>query len=398
MRKTIQNSFADLTIASMISPDDPLKILFDSIDFSFIYKLCESKYHSVGRQGYNPQSLFKALLLIYLGYASSERDLAKRLMFDGRLCYLCGFSYGNTPRHNTFHYFRERLGEETFHEILLNLIAQALCLVKSKNLKLSIDSSHIEAFPSDKEAQWGYKSKDFSFYGYKVHLEVTTTPLPIAVSVKVTEANKWDGHFLSELTDSARKEIEKTGKTIKAVIADAGYDSTDNAKYLLQQNITPYIAENPRSRKNCIDTGLIKVTKEGKLLCPGNVELCYWGKEHKRGRVKFRCGLFRQKGEGCLFRQLCFQKSEYGPTFYFKEDMDIQNVMRAIRSKKTFKEIYKRRTVVERFFNVLKGVHKLCELRFRGLSKVSSHVFLSLSAYLSRVIVGLKAGGQLIAV
>ncbi|MEM3769485.1 MAG: transposase, partial [Nitrososphaerales archaeon] len=119
---------------------------------------------------------------------------------------------------------------------------------------------------------------------------------------------------------------------------------------------------------------------------------------HKRGRVKFRCGLFRQKGEGCLFRQLCFSKSEYGPTFYFKEDIDIQNVLRAIRSKKTFKEVYKRRTVVERFFNVLKGVHKLCELRFRGISKVSSHVFLSLSAYLSRVIAGLKAGGQLIAV
>jgi len=179
---------------------------------------------------------------------------------------------------------------------------------------------------------------------------------------------------------------------------DAGYDSTDNAKYLLQHNITPYIAENPRSRKNSIYTGLIKVTPERKLLCPGNVELCYWGREHKRGRVKFRCGLFKQKGEGCLFRQCCYSKSEYGPTFYFKEDIDIQNVLRAIRSKKTFKEIYKRRTVVERFFNVLKGVHKLCELRFRGISKVSSHVFLSLSAYLSRVIAGLKLKEGLIPV
>ena len=103
MRKTIQPSFADITIANMITADDPLKIIFDSIDFSFIYELCKNKYSQCGRQGFNPQSLFKALLLIYLGYASSERELARKLMFDGRLCYLCGFSYGNTPKHNTFH-------------------------------------------------------------------------------------------------------------------------------------------------------------------------------------------------------------------------------------------------------------------------------------------------------
>ncbi|MCX7914112.1 MAG: transposase [Thermodesulfovibrionales bacterium] len=59
--------------------------------------------------------------------------------------------------------------------------------------------------------------------------------------------------------------------------------------------------------------------------------------------------------------------------------------------KKTFKETYKERTVIERVFSVLKNVHKLCERRFRGISKVSSHVFMSLSAYVSKIIVGLKA-------
>jgi len=160
----------------------------------------------------------------------------------------------------------------------------------------------------------------------------------------------------------------------------------------------PYIAENPRGRKNSIDAGLIRVTTEGRFLCPGSVELCYWGREHKRGRVKFRCGLFKQKGEGCLFRQICYKKSDYGPSFYFKEDIDIQNVMKAIRRKKTFKETYKSRTVIERVFNVLKGIHKLCDLRFRGIRKVSSHIFMSLTAYLSRVIAGLKAKEELIAV
>nr|WP_297210067.1 transposase [Thermodesulfovibrio sp.] len=181
-------------------------------------------------------------------------------------------------------------------------------------------------------------------------------------------------------------------------MADAGYDSVQNVKYLLNNNIMPYITENPRGRKNPIDRGVVEITPEGKLLCSAGIELCYWGREHKRGRVKFRCGLFKQKGQGCLFRQCCYSKSEYGPTFYFKEDKDIQNVMKAILGKKTFKKTYKSRTVIEKVFNVLKGVHKLCELRFKGIRKVSSNVFMSLSAYLSRVIAGLKVGVELIAV
>ncbi|WP_460177637.1 hypothetical protein [Thermodesulfovibrio hydrogeniphilus] len=40
-------------------------------------------------------------MLIYLGYTNSEIELSKRLKFDDRLCFLCEFSNGNTPKHNT---------------------------------------------------------------------------------------------------------------------------------------------------------------------------------------------------------------------------------------------------------------------------------------------------------
>jgi hypothetical protein len=135
-----------------------------------------------------------------------------------------------------------KLGEEVFYEILLNLIAQAVCLIKAKNLKQYIDSSHIEAFNTDKDSKWEYKSKDFSFFGYKVNLELPQEAFPIPVSVKVTEGNKWDGHYLVELTESACNHLSAKGKNIKEVSADAGYDSVNTAKYLLQKNITPIIA------------------------------------------------------------------------------------------------------------------------------------------------------------
>ncbi|GAB6184201.1 hypothetical protein JCM13991_19420 [Thermodesulfovibrio hydrogeniphilus] len=337
-------------------------------------------------------------MLIYLGYANSKRDLAKKLKFDGRLCFLCGFSYGNTPKHNTFHYFRQRLGVDTFHDIVMNLIAQSLVNIKSNKLKLSIDSTHIEAFPSDKDAKLGYKQKDFSFFGYKVHLTVTTTELPVIVSATVTEGNKWDGHFLAPLTEFAQKIAKKNNKTIQAVIADAGYDSVENGKFLLGRDIIPYIAENPRGRKNPLQTGFITVTSKGKLVCPVGIELCYWGRESKRGRIKFRCGLHKEKGKGCLFRNICYGKSDYGPCFYIKEDQDTQKTMRAIRSKKSFKATYKQRTVIERVNNVLKTAQRLCQLRVRGIKQVSIHVFMSIAAYLSRVIAGFKTNNKLVSV
>ena len=398
MKRGRQLSFVDYKISSLIPPDDPLKLLFDSVDFSFIYPLVSKLYSKEGREGYDPVSLFKAILLIYLGFASSERDLANKLRFDGRLSFLCGFSYGETPKHNTFHYFRKRLGSEVFSKILINLISQALCLIRAKNLRLSIDSTHLSAFTTDMDAKWGYKEADFSFFGYKIHIQVTTnTELPIPVSFEITPGNEWDGAHLPPLTEASSEIVAEHGKRIDAIVADAGYDSTSNAVYLMEKEITPYIAENPRGRENPIFRGDIVISPEGKFFCRGGAELSYWGRDKKRGRMKFRCPLWRKKGAGCLFKDNCW-KGRYGPTFYLKEEQGARDVLRALRSSSSFARVYKTRSVIERFFSVLKGSHFLEELRFRGIKNVSIHVIFSICAYLLRLIASIKMKTSLIAV
>lgn len=397
MKRFKQLSFVDIKISSLIPPDDPLKVLFDSIDFSFIYDLVKERYSREGREGYDPVALFKAILLIYLGFASSERDLASKLRFDGRLSFLCGFSYGETPEHNTFHYFRKRVGPELFSKILMNLIAQALSLIKACSLKLSIDSSHLSAFKSDKDAKWGVKSADFFFFGYKVHVEVTNTELPIPVSIVVSSGNEWDGKFLPPLTDASSEIISRMGKKISAVVGDAGYDSTDNASYLMEKEITPIIAENPRGGKSAIFRGEIIESGDGRFFCKGGRELCYWGREKRRRRIKFRCPLWKERGSGCIFREDCF-KRRYGPSFYLKEEHGIVDALKAIRRSSSFKKLYRTRNAVERFFSIIKGSHFLEELRFRGIKGVSIHIILSICAYLIRVIASTKLKIALISV
>ena len=89
------HSLTDLKLRN----DDPLKVWFDAIDWKPIFSRCFYLYSDTGAPAYNPVSMFKALLLIYLGQADSERDLAEKLKFDVRFQSLCGFDFFETPSH-----------------------------------------------------------------------------------------------------------------------------------------------------------------------------------------------------------------------------------------------------------------------------------------------------------
>ena len=137
MNQNRRPHFVDYFVSKTIKPDDTMKTICESIDFFFIRVLVKGNYknHRLGRQGYNPVSIFKALLLIYLGYASSERDLARKLKDIPKLSYLCGFRFGNIHEHNTSLYFRKRLGKETFLDIIANTIAGGGCIIEDKKLR-----------------------------------------------------------------------------------------------------------------------------------------------------------------------------------------------------------------------------------------------------------------------
>lgn len=380
MRIKNQLSFLDASIKYKISPSDPLKILFESIDFSFIYPIVKDRYSNKGAHGYDPVSLFKAILLIYLGFANSERDLARKLKFDARLIYLCGFIFSKTPTHVTFHYFRKRLGEKIFSEILFTLIAQACAIIKDKNLILSIDATHIEGFPKDPDARKGAKSITFFFWGYKVHMLCIAQDPPIPISIEVTPANRNDGKFLEPLVRKSMKNIK--GRNIK-ITGDASYDTAENYSFLFEENILPYIAENIR--------GKYKVKKQifiqdGKAFCPGGKELIYWGKEKRRKRIKFRCPLIK-RNEPCLFKEICW-KGKYGRSFYLYEGKEIREKAHLIRCSPEFKQIFRKRTTIERLFKILKNSHKLSQIRFKKIENIKIHAYLSTIAYLIRVITG----------
>jgi transposase len=381
MKRIKQLSFTIYEARLKLSPNDPIKIIFDNIDFSFIYDLVKDKYTSKTYQGYDPVSLFKALVLIYLGEARSERDLANKLKFDSRLCALCEFDeFIKTPAHATFSIFRKKLGEEIFFKIFHRLVAQAFAYGIIKGIFTAGDATELWAYAnpehnSDPDARWGHKTEKYVFYGYKVHLIVDTkSQLPIAI--EVTPGHESDSTHLKPLTDQIKNfhpYIE-----ISTTVLDAGYDGHRNYQLLSKLNINPIIALNERSGTNPLLTGELSITSDGKIQGPAGCLPVYWGYDHNRNRLKFRCPAKLGRCD-CLFLNVC-SKSDYGRTFYLHPTDDLRLIGKTPRGTPTWEKLYDLRTATERCNSELKNSHYLGDLRFRTLPKVKTHVYLSVIA------------------
>lgn len=139
-----QLSFITYEAFQKIKKDDPLKIIFESIDWSFIYPIIKDKYATDRELVYDPVALFKAQLLIWLGEVKSNRRLAKSLQFDSRFCVLCGFdNFLKTPAHSTFSYFRKRIGKDIYYKILHRIIAQTVVAAVINKINISSKIVHI---------------------------------------------------------------------------------------------------------------------------------------------------------------------------------------------------------------------------------------------------------------
>jgi len=398
MRTANQLTFTTYEASLKLKPNDPVKIIFDHIDWSFIHHLAKNKYSLLpqGAEGYDPVSLFKAQLLIYLGEVSSDRKLASALRYDGRLCLLCGFNFLKTPSNGTFANFRDRLGEDIFYEILHRLIAHAIVLKVITGGDTAIDSTHLWAYShrfgrktcsckgkcdcprsySDTDAQWGAKSKDYLFFGYKVHLIVDSkSQLPL--EVKITPANVADSTQAKSLLTGAQQKHPENLITTAAM--DSAYDSHENYRFAIEEaKVAPVIALNPRGGVDALTSGSLYLSEDGGYTCFAGFKVVYWGKEAKRGRLKFRCPSTLGKCD-CLFRSTCSQSS-YGRTFYLHPDRDYRLVGPIPRGTDLWQEKYNARTSVERAYSEEKGSHRLADPRVRGLARVKIHVYLALCA------------------
>ena len=160
---------------------------------------------------------------------------------------------------------------------------------------------------------------------------------------------------------------------------DSAYDSCENYRFAIEDmSIAPVIALNPRGRVDAITKGSLYLSDDGTYTCFASFKVVYWGKDKKRGRLKFRCPAALGKCQ-CLFRSTC-SLSSYGRTFYLHPERDYRLIGPIPGGTDLWQEKYNARTSVERAYSEEKGSHCLANPRVRGLSRVKIHIYLALCA------------------
>lgn len=208
-KKKRQLSFTTYEAFKKIKTDDPLKIIFESIDWSFIYPFIKDKYMTNKELVYNPVTLFKAQLLIWLREAKSNRKLAESLRFNSRYCVICGFdNFLKTPAHSTFSYFRRRIGKDIYYKILHRLIAQTIAISIINQIDINNNVVHLVVYSKDKKRSCNCSgsrckynqmksnasnnlkkiTKNFVAFGFKVRMLIDiNSQLPVEAILKPKE-------------------------------------------------------------------------------------------------------------------------------------------------------------------------------------------------------------------
>lgn len=331
-------------------------------------------------------------------------ELIRELRRNGSLRVVVGIpSIERVPRDYHFSRFLKLLSAAEQEGLLRGMFdAQVESLgarLPAMGRHVAVDGTAVHAYSnemrrhkSDPDAAWSARPKRQRrgsqvteqlayWYGYEVHLVADcATELPLWF--EVTPANVSETtRFVPLLEGWAGRHPTLLGRT-EAVLADAGYDSEENCRHVLEQcEALPIIKMRLTQRKDAIcqaSEGLC--TELGTQLCLGGQAMVYAGRDGDY--LKWRCPVACGRLASCPERGRC-TTSAYGAV----RKVDIRKEPRRHpglwRESKKWTRLYRKRTAVERLNGRLKDFLQLDGLTVRGIAKVRAHVTLSLICLLA---------------
>jgi hypothetical protein len=231
--------------------------------------------------------------------------------------------------------------------------------------------------PSDGDAGWGMRRKcneDGSegidkWYGYTVELAVDTK-YEIPLGFEVISANTNECRRLPVVLKDMKSRHPWLG--VKHVIADKGYDSRSNCRFVLHElDALPIIPMRLTQENDKPFAGEIcYCTENGTPLCDCGDKMIYAGRDGKY--LKFRCPRHGEPlGGPC-------SASKYGRVLKIAITENERRWPGLWRGSKKFARLYRRRSAVERVNSRLKEHLCLDDQHVRGIGKTTVNVSLSL--------------------
>jgi len=354
------------------------------------------------RNEYPLEVLWRCVIAKYVYQIGTYAELIRELWRNGSLRRLVGIGSSRAiPQDYHFSRLLKLLSEPeglaqlgAMFEELVRRLTEAL---PQMGRHLAVDATAVHAYSnemrkdkSDPDAAWSARPKqqrrrkrgggveeylDY-WFGYQVHL-VTDCKTELPVGFEVTAANENETRHFESLLEATRQAQPELLSRTEAVMADAGYDSTDNCRFVLKElKALPVIKMRLTQKKGeiCQAAGEL-CTELGTQLCLSGHEMAYAGRDGDY--LKWRCPVVCKKADRCEMFGRC-TASAYGAVRKVRIKEDPRRFPGLWRESKKWKRLYKKRTAAERVNARLKDFLLLDELTIRSLPKVQAHMGMAL--------------------
>lgn len=198
---------------------------------------------------------------------------------------------------------------------------------------------------SDPDARWGWDSyHEEYFYGDTLFSTTASdSPYDLPIYLRIAQATRHD----SILTVFSLNEVRKMfpNFVFKSFLADGAMDNYPTYKLLQHLSMVPYIPldSNAKYPDEGLPSGVLCFDDNGVPICMGGIPYKDCKYSYPKG-IKYRCW-FDYYG---IDKPCSCTESEYGRTVYIKPDYDPRLFPPVTRGSLAYKEMFKRRTSVER--------------------------------------------------
>ena len=237
---------------------------------------------------------------------------------------------------------------------------------------------------TDPDARWGWrtaKSKSGNaqdkmepFFGYKAHVVADTYHgIPLHLELRPANENE-NPEFAGDL--DAVLERHRWLRA-KYVIADKGYDSLNNFEHTVKKRSIPIIAVRKPKEDNKTSERLFDgtYTKDGRPVCLGKKPMTWLGTDPD-GAHHFRC-----PPEDCRLKDKVDWTSYCNSEHSERPEGKLLRIMGIVpRFSKAWKELYKKRTGIERWFSSGKRSRLLDSHQHVRKEKIELHAEMSMLA------------------
>jgi IS5 family transposase len=359
------------------------------------------------RNEYPLEVLWRCVIAKYVYQIRTYAELIRELWRNGSLRRLVGIqSAGCIPQDYHFSRLLRHLSTpEGFGKLsgmFEELVRRLSAAMPQMGRHLAVDATAVHAYSnerrkdkSDPDGAWSARPKrqrrrkrsggveqylDF-WFGYQVHL-VTDCQTELPVGFEVTAANENETTRFEPLLEATRRAQPKLVERTEAVVADAGYDSRENCRFVLGElKALPIIKMQRRNKKGELCQAAEELCTElGTQVCLSGHEMTYAGRDGEW--LKWRCPVACGKADKCHLLGRC-TASKYGAVRKVSISQDPRRYPGLWRGSKKWKRLYRKRTAAERVNARLKDFVLLDELTVRGLQKVQMHVGMGLVVMLA---------------